>query len=132
MPMSEKNYKQWMPVKAGINNGGRHASFKERDVFWTSIGENVGFEEDGKGPMFRRPVLIIRKFNNWLFWGVPLSMTEKRGKYYYELSIRGKKSVALLSRVGIWDSARLANKMGMVGQDEFGILRKKLAELLLD
>ncbi|MDR1015733.1 MAG: type II toxin-antitoxin system PemK/MazF family toxin [Coriobacteriales bacterium] len=129
--MGEKDYSRWMPVKAGVNNAGRHASFKERDVFWTSIGENVGFEEDGKGPMFRRPVLVVKKFNDWLFWGVPLSTTRNRGRHYHEVTVKGRPSVALLSQAGVWDSARLANKTGMVGQEEFDALKRKLAELLL-
>jgi hypothetical protein len=54
---NKKNYALWMPIKADINNDARRPDFKERDIFWTSIGENVGFEEDGKGRWYDRPVL---------------------------------------------------------------------------
>jgi mRNA interferase MazF len=47
--------------------------FKERDIWWVSIGVNVGFEEDGKHEKFLRPVLILKKFNKELFLGIPNS-----------------------------------------------------------
>jgi hypothetical protein len=36
----------------------------EREIWWCSMGVNIGDEEDGKNELFERPVLILRKFNN--------------------------------------------------------------------
>ena len=41
---------------------------------------NIGYEQDGSGNDFIRPVVIIRKFNNEIFWGVPLTKTRKKIK----------------------------------------------------
>lgn len=37
--------------------------FYEKDVWWASLGANIGHEEDGKNKKFERPVLILKKFN---------------------------------------------------------------------
>ena len=52
---------------------------------------NIGYEQDGSGNDFIRPVVIIRKFNNEIFWGVPLTKTRKKikkqsEKFYYKFS----------------------------------------------
>ncbi|MDR1192209.1 MAG: type II toxin-antitoxin system PemK/MazF family toxin [Verrucomicrobiales bacterium] len=112
-----KDYQKWMPVKARVNNSGIHhaaVEFKERDVWWMSIGENAGCEEDGKGEKYTRPVLVVRKFNRHLFCGVPLSITAKRGDYYFEFNVKGKNSVVLLSQFKAFDALRLVSKLGSI------------------
>ncbi len=45
-----KDYKIWTPVKKNINNNRSHPiGYKARDIWICNIGENIGFEEDGKG-----------------------------------------------------------------------------------
>ena len=130
--MTNKDYHQWMPVKVRINNSNYRVVFKIRDVFWASIGENIGFEEDGKGQHYNRPVVILKKFNKQLFWGIPLSTTTRRGKYYFEVNLPGKngeQSVALLSQLRIWDSARLEDKIGMLSKEEFAGLKAGIVDL---
>ena len=130
--VTNKDYQRWMPVKAKINNNCNRATFKIRDVFWASIGENIGFEEDGKGQCYNRPVVILKKFNEQLFWGIPLSTTTRRGKYYFEVSLLskgGKQGVAVLSQLRLWDSARLENKIGMLSKKEFAELKAEIVNL---
>jgi len=127
-----KDYKRWMPVKQKLNNVPKQIHFKERDIFWVSIGENVGCEEDGKGLLFNRPVLVVRKFNNYLFWGAALSTTQKRGQYYHAFLVGNKISVALLSQTHTYSASRIsANKIGVISQEDFVSLKQKLALVLL-
>ena len=56
--MNKKDYERWMPIKSKIHNNAGRVEFKERDIFWISVGENIGFEEDGKNALFNRPVLV--------------------------------------------------------------------------
>lgn len=48
------------------------------------MGVNIGYEEDGKNEKFERPVLILKKFNQYLILVVPLSSKIKNNKYYFE------------------------------------------------
>ena len=59
-----KDYQEWMPIKATINNELRRPTYRDGDIFWVCIGENVGFEQDGKGSLFARPVLVLKKFSS--------------------------------------------------------------------
>lgn len=94
-----------------------------------AIGQNVGDEEDGKGRDFARPVLIIRKFNKSLFYGLPLSTAIKSGKYYYKLSVKGRQNMVMLSHMRDYDSKRLINKLAAIDEDEYA--RIQLALILV-
>ncbi|MBU1252196.1 MAG: type II toxin-antitoxin system PemK/MazF family toxin [Nanoarchaeota archaeon] len=128
----KKDYKIWMPVKSEINNnelGPR--GFKEREIWICNVGENIGFEEDGKGNDFTRPVLILKVFNRRFCYVIPLSKTEKRGKYYYEFNGNtGETSVALLSQLKAIDSVRLRDKVGFASKEDFEKIKKQMSELI--
>ncbi len=78
--------------------------FKERDIWWTSIGVNVGFEEDGKHEKFIRPVLVLKKFNRMLFLGVPMSTKFKDNKYYFKVTVKGKNVSILISQIRVFSA----------------------------
>lgn len=127
----KKDYKKWTPVKIKINNKGSFPKgYKEREVWYASIGENIGFEEEGKGKKFDRPVLILRAFSRNLCGILPLSTTSKRGKFYSAFdSQTGKISVALLSQIRVIDTMRLRHKIGIANKKDFSDIKRKLKEL---
>jgi len=83
-------------LKQKINKSENNTYFKERDVFYISMGKNVKFEQNGKWPEFARPVVIIKKFNNDLFWWVALSTVPKNWKYYFTFELNGIRQYAIL------------------------------------
>jgi mRNA interferase MazF len=48
-----------------------------------TLGKNLGREQDGGSNDFSRPVLIVKKFNNEMFWAVPLSTKQKPLDFYF-------------------------------------------------
>jgi mRNA-degrading endonuclease toxin of MazEF toxin-antitoxin module len=120
----------WNEVKKELDNLDNKVFFKEREIFWMSIGENIGFEQNGKGEIFSRPVLIVKKFSKNIFYGIPLSTKIKEGSFFYTFTFQSKQSNALLVQGRLFDSKRLENKMGMIDKDEFKRLKIKLRELL--
>jgi len=120
----------WNEVKKELDNLDNKVFFKEREIFWMSIGENIGFEQNGKGEIFSRPVLIVKKFSKNIFYGIPLSTKIKEGSFFYTFTFQSKMSNALLVQGRLFDSKRLENKMGMIDKDEFKRLKIKLRELL--
>jgi len=128
-----KNYQKWMPVKAEIHNdGNRPIGFKEGEIWWCSLGENIGFEEDGKSSRYTRPVLVYKVYSRQLFIAIPLSTTKNRGKYYFEFEFNGKISVALLSQIRALDSSRLGNggKIGKITPKQMAGIRQGLLNIL--
>ncbi|GEM_PF-142178 len=128
---SSKDFDSWNLKKKNIHSIERRPFFHEREIWFCYVGANVGFEQDGQGEDFLRPVVIIRKFNNEIFLAVPLSKTEKRSKYYFAFPFdENTTSVAILSQVRLIDARRLSRHIGTMKDEEFQQLNKKLKALL--
>jgi len=125
-----KEFDKWNILKQKLHSGKTENYFKERDVFWVSIGVNVGFEQDGKGEIFSRPVLVMKKYNKNIFLGIPLSTQIKQGSFFFEFLLNGKPSNALLVQARVYDAKRLENKIGKMNQQDFNNLKSKFRELV--
>ena len=127
----DKRFDIWNDVKKRTDSKSEVANFKEREVYWANIGENIGFEQCGKGDDFMRPLLIFRKFNNNLFFGIPLSTTLREGSFFFEFQfLDDKRSNALLVQTRMFDVKRLDRKIGMISKDDFQKLEEKFKKLV--
>lgn len=93
--------------------------FNERDIWWCAVGVNVGAEVDGKNNDFERPVLIVKKFNRDMFWGIPLTRKGKEHPAFVLLHHERGESYANTSQLRAWSSKRLLRRIGMVSPEEF-------------
>jgi len=127
----EKDFKKWHKDKEIIHNERPRLFFHEREIWFCRLGVNVGFEQDGFGDDFLRPTIIFRKFNNEIFWGIPLTKKEKDKKYYFAFSFpeRGKNT-AILSQIRLIDAKRLAYHIGEISKEDFEVLKNKFKALL--
>ena len=73
----KKDFKKWHEKKSAIHALPQRPFFHEREIWFCYVGANVGFEQDGSGSEFIRPVVVLRKFNNAVFWAVPLTKASK-------------------------------------------------------
>ena len=104
--------------------------FHEGDIWWISLGKNIGFELNGKGESFIRPVIVIRKYNRHSFLALPISTSTKVNSYKYPIGIvDGREAVALLSQMRNIDANRLVNKIGRLEHLIFLGLKKKASEV---
>ena len=133
----QKDYKTWMPLKREINNDEEpRLFFHQREVWYCHLGENIGFEQDGGDDLFLRPVVIIRKFNNDIFWGIPLTRTQKNLPFYFAFKIHletetsDEESSAVLSQIRLIDAKRLRRMIGYMSTADLVLLKKKLIALL--
>ena len=93
--------------------------FKERDIWWVSVGVNVGFEEDGKNGNFVRPVLVVKKFNRELFLGIPMSTKLKDNKYYVPVSVKNETVSVMTSQLRVFSAKRIWNKLSEMDEGDF-------------
>ena len=56
------------------------------EVWMGVIGKNIGYEQNGTGNNFSRPVVIVSKFNNKMFWAMSLSTKQKDFDFYYNFT----------------------------------------------
>ena len=134
----QKDFESWHEVKAELQLRKNIPTFRNREIWWCSLGVNIGDEEDGKGKKFNRPVLILRKFNNKIFWGVPLTTKIKENPHYYKIDIPTKigdkeqlvTQCIMLSHLRLWDSKRLTHKMSQLSMKQFNDIRESLKYLI--
>lgn len=105
-------------------------SFHEREIWWCSLGLNLGDEQDGKHQDFERPVLVLRKFNDRIAWVIPLTSRLKTGVYYHTLTYSGKSSVLILSQLRLVSVKRFKRFLRKVSSAQFDVIRTRLKNLL--
>jgi mRNA interferase MazF len=126
-----KRFSEWNEVKIRTESKKETIFFKEREIYWANIGENIGFEQDGKGKDFMRPILIFRKYNNRLFLGIPLSTQPRNGSFFFNFQfVNTKESCALLVQARTYDVKRLDRKIGMINKNDFMSLENKMKNLI--
>jgi len=126
----QKNYEKWHKLKCFINASKKNIYFNEREIWFCSIGFNIGYEQDGKNDMYERPVIILKKFNNRIFLGIPITSTVKDNKFYYVFNYKNKQYSAILSQIRLLDAKRLTRKIRFLLKSEFTELKLKLKNLI--
>ena len=126
----EKDFASWHNIKQNLQTHHNLPTYNQREIWWCSIGVNLGHEEDGKGKVFSRPVLIIRKFNQHVFIGVPLSTKVKNSKFYYRINFHNREQSIMLTQIRLWDVKRLTSKMGRLSKNQFEEVRIAIKNML--
>ena len=108
-----------MGKKSSINNKGVIRSFREGDVWWSAIGENVGVEIDGKSRRYSRPIVILKKHSRLLFAAVPLTSKQHTGTWYVPFIFQGKCQTAVLVQTKPMDVTRLYERVGKLSNSDY-------------
>ena len=94
----QKDFPGWHRHKEQLHAQHHTPTFQEREIWWCSVGVNVGHEMDGKNQFYNRPVLIVRKFNPHIFFGVPLTLSTSCD---YLMSTQRQVEPSLVRRYGL-------------------------------
>lgn len=123
----EKNFDAWTHEKKRLEFVGHETLvFHEREIWWCSIGINLGDEEDGKNQLFERPVLVLKKFNKRLAWVLPMSTKEKLGRYYYRIEHNDRAYVVLLSQLRLVSTKRFHRFVRKISPKQFYEVQQKI------
>lgn len=128
----KKDFDKWMKVKKRIDKENKIRSIKEGDIWWSSIGENVGNEICGKGDAYVRPVLVLKKLNRCNFLAIPLTSQKHNGSWYAAFQFDNKTQTAVVSQIQNMSVARLKRKMGQLSKGDYKIVFETLVNLLID
>jgi len=115
----DKNFDEWNQLKIKLDGIKTPPFFNEREIWWCSIGVNVGYEVYGKGKLFTRPVLVLKKQSGSTFIGAPMSTRLKQRPDYYQMTFNGKEVAVLLGEIRKFDGRRLADKLGKISENKF-------------
>lgn len=126
-----KYFDEWNDIKKNIEKINRKIYVKEREIWWNHLGCNIGHEQDGKGTFFERPVLVIRKFNQRIFLGVPISTKNKDNKFYIPFKDNNNfLRSAIISQIRLFDVSRLSQKDSFVSQETFYLIKKAIKDMI--
>jgi len=127
----QKDFDSWNKKKKEINLSGENKFYHPRDIWWCSMGVNIGVESDGKGVDYGRPILVLKGFNKESFLGIALTGKKKKGKYYIYLGlVEGREASVNLSQIRLFDTKRLVNKMTRLNEEKFDEIRKAAKDLI--
>ncbi|MFA5838590.1 MAG: type II toxin-antitoxin system PemK/MazF family toxin [Candidatus Paceibacterota bacterium] len=126
-----KDFDSWNNQKKSIHSDGENKFYHSREMWWCSLGVNVGFEQDGTGEENQRPVLILKGFNKNVCLIVPLTTSHKKNIYNISVGVVDKKKAfAIISQIRLIDTKRLANKIGMLDKTQFETIKKAVKDLI--
>lgn len=132
MHKNDTIYNNWNEEKKSISKNETLIKFQQYQIIFMKVGANIGFEQDGKGEDYLRPVLVYKKFNNRVFLGVPLTSKEKNDKFHFEFEYKkDKKSFAILSQIKLFDIKRAKYYDGKISKNQFIKLQEKLLDLIV-
>ena len=123
-----KEIKRWLDLKIKLWTNDKRVVFRQGEIWWCSLGLNLGEEIFGKGKKFTRPVLAFKKLTSNSFMGLPLTTHGRKGSWYVELETGGVKRWALLNQARILDKRRLTNKIGRISNGNFQRIKKRFVE----
>lgn len=121
-------FRAWCAQKVGLHFAPRAPLFKQGEVWWCSVGMNIGEEIYGKGSGFWRPVVILKKFSRNSFLGLPLTSREKRGSWFVHCVVRGRSNWAMLNQARIFDARRLTRRIVVMSDHDFLLIKKRFIE----
>ncbi len=128
-----KNFDAWNENKKKLECfGHEYLSFHEREIWWCSLGLNLGDEQDGKNELFERPVLVLKKFNSRVAIVVPLTSRVKFGRHYFPLHFSGKRSTVIFSQLKLVSVKRFRRFIRKINLDHFTQIQLKVSELLFE
>jgi mRNA-degrading endonuclease toxin of MazEF toxin-antitoxin module len=117
-----KNFDNWNILKKKIDskNDKEIPDFSEKEIWWGTLGCNVGVEADGKNETFERPILILRKYNKYSFLGLPLTTRGKDSDFYYKLPKHNNvDGWVVLSQSKTCSAKRLSRRLYQITKEDF-------------
>ena len=128
-------FEKWNRVKQKTHDIQKIIGIKERDIVFIKMGQNIGFEQDGKGEEFLRPVVIVKKFNKNMFLGIALTTKEKDNMYHFSFVYQNRsgqsiQNSAILSQAKIYDTKRVKYKSGVISKENFTNLYKSFLKVI--
>ncbi len=127
----QDTYDEWNRLKKKLSKKKDKIKFTQGNIYFMSVGHNIGGEVYGHDKLFLRPVLVYRKLSSDTFIGIPLTSEQKEGDYFFTFRYTKKTlSTALLNQMKVFDIKRTAYYDGYINIKDFTKLRDQVKEFV--
>lgn len=127
----KKDFDTWNSLKKNIQSSHSEIICNEREVWWCSLGLNIGHEQDGKNEMFERPMLIIRKFSKFTCLCLPLTTSLKSNSFHQAIPSFGPNDFVVTSQIRLMSTKRFLRKFErIVDRKDFRKIKEALHKII--
>ena len=117
-----ETFKKWNNLKIRIHKFDKFFNPKVGEIWWVSLGQNIGVEINGKNNRFERPALIIKVFNHHAILVAPITGMTKEGEFFIHFinnkNIQNSVNISQLRVVSIKRFLRKAGEMNYQDLDK--------------
>jgi mRNA-degrading endonuclease toxin of MazEF toxin-antitoxin module len=126
----QKDFDNWNEKKKVIHNIDENKLYHARELWWCSLGVNIGSEQDGSGEKYDRPVLILKGLSKQTCIILPLTSSPEKHKMRIQIGkVQDKEASVMISQIRVIDTKRLVYKIGFLDKDNFGKITKTIKSL---
>lgn len=119
-----ERFLQWIKLKRRLHEASHKPPYvSERDIWWVSLGQNVGSEINGKSDKFSRLALIYKKLAHGFYFVIPTTTQKREGTWYVHFEYEEKDMYACLHQARAIDHRRLFSKLGQIDDDDFTLVK---------
>ena|ERR1043166_5489803 len=127
-----KRFLEWIGLKERLHNiAHKPPLVSQGDIWWASIGENVGSEVNGKSALFSRPVIIFKKLAHGFYFVIPTTTQVREGTWYVKFRQHEREMVASLHQARAIDYRRLSSKLGTLDDEDYSRIKDGFRSLYL-
>lgn len=126
----EKDFDIWNNLKKNLEKQTRETYAYPREIWWCSLGINLGAEMDGKNENFERPVIVMRVYNKETMVVLPLTTKPRDDKFHHKIKTEEKTVWAKLTQSRVISNKRLLRKVDVLDEQSFNLLKETWKELL--
>jgi mRNA interferase MazF len=124
-----KDFDRWNEKKKNIDRW-TFTQFVHREVWWCSLGVNIGREENGNDEFLERRVLVLNKFNEDMVLAIPMTSTVRKTPYHFPIPYNGTKVALILSQLRLVSTKRLTRRMFRIPDPLFDEVRAAVQRMI--
>ena len=129
--MYTKDFDEWNDLKKHIDVAEKNKLYNKREIWWCRVGLNIGFEHNGSGNNYQRPVLVLKGLSAHTCLIAPLTSSPNKHPQRIPIGIVGNKEASVvISQIRTIDTKRLTEKVGFLDKEIFARVRKTAKDML--
>jgi mRNA interferase MazF len=101
----------------------------EGEIWWITMGSNIGSEINGKSAAYSRPGIIFKKLSQYTFCIIPTSTRMHQGTWFVPFTHNGEPRNACLHQVRVIDYRRLLSRLGKLSHIDHENIKKQFVKL---
>ena len=121
-----KKFDAWNAQKKLINDWSVQTFIHPQEIWWASLGVNIGVEIDGKHENFERPVVILRVYNAHSAFVAPITTKVKDDKFHCKIMHNNEYVWVKMTQARTISTKRILRKMSVASDKDFSSLRRKM------